>query len=63
MRFSEGSAFLEHKSMWRSYAIDAWQDLQHDHIQIGTTSFDFDHTGKVLEVHRNTGTKTTDIII
>ena len=63
MRFSEGSTFLEHKNMWRSYAIDAWQDLQHDHIQIGTTSFDFDHKGKVLQVHRNTGTGTTDILL
>jgi len=56
MRFSEGSTFLGHKNQWRSYAIDAWQDMQHDHIQIGSTEFNFNNKGKVFEVIRNTGT-------
>jgi len=55
MRFSEGGKFLEHKNQWRSYAIDAWQDMQHDHIQIGSTEFNFNNKGKVVEVIRNTG--------
>ena len=49
MRFSEGKKLLQHKNMWRS-APDAWQDLQHDSIQIGTTVFDFNHRGKITEV-------------
>ncbi|SVB79281.1 uncharacterized protein METZ01_LOCUS232135, partial [marine metagenome] len=62
MRFSEGGEFLDYKNMWRSYAIDAWQDLQHDHIQIGSTEFNFDKhrdvkdvKGRVIEITRHTG--------
>jgi|TARA_R110000764_G_scaffold14058_1_gene40388 hypothetical protein len=55
MRFSEGAEFLEYKESWRSYALDAWQDLQHDHIQIGNTQFQFNPSGKVVEVTRNLG--------
>jgi hypothetical protein len=55
MRFSEGGKFVEHKNQWRSYAIDAWLDMQQDHIQIGSTEFNFNNKGKVFEVIRNTG--------
>ena len=55
MRFSEGTEFLTYKNQWRSYVIDAWQDLQHDHIQLGTTEFSFNNRGKVIDVLRNTG--------
>ena len=53
MRFSEGPSFAHHKQMWRSYAIDGWNDLQHDHIQIGSTVFEFNNKGKVSNVTRN----------
>ena len=39
--------------MWRSYAIDGWNDLQHDLIQIGSTVFEFNNKGKVSNVTRN----------
>ncbi len=59
IRFSEGPDFAHHKKMWRSYAIDGWEDLQHDHVQIGSTIFEFNHKGKVTNVKRfeNIGTK------
>lgn len=57
MRFSEGNEFLQYKANWRSYAIDAWQDLQHGHIQIGNTQFEFNAKGKVTEVTRNLGNR------
>ena len=56
MRFSEGPEFLSYKDMWRSYAIDAWQDLQQNHIQIGSTQFGF-NKGKVTEITRNAGNR------
>ena len=59
MRFSEGPDFAHHKKMWRSYAIDGWEDLQHEHVQIGSTIFEFNDKGKVTNVKRfkNIGTK------
>ena len=59
IRFSEGPDFHHHKKLWRSYAIDGWQDLQHDHVQIGSTVFEFNHKGKVTDVKRfkNIGSK------
>ena len=63
MRFSEGSTFLGHKNQWRSYAIDAWQDMQHDHIQLGSTEFNFNNRGKIVEVIRTTGSGPKSTII
>ena len=63
MRFSEGDAFLEYKNQWRSYAIDAWQDMQQDHVQLGSTEFSFNNKGKVVEVIRNTGNGPNSTII
>jgi hypothetical protein len=57
MRFSEGPDFAHHKKMWRSYSIDGWEDLQHDHIQLGNTVFEFDNKGKVSNVTRSLNTK------
>lgn len=56
MRFSEGPEFLEHKSTWRSYIIDAWEDLRNDHIQIGSCQFNFEK-GRVVDVIRNLGSR------
>ena len=58
MRFSEGDDFLDHKSSWRSYVIDAWEDLRNDHIQIGSCQFNFEKD-KVVDIIRNLGSRST----
>lgn len=51
--YSEGQNFLTHKMRWRSAALDLWEELQHNSIQLGFTVFDFNSSGKIERVTRN----------
>lgn len=51
-RYSEGTAFLEFKSEWRSYAMEMWHILQGGWIQLGKTEFGFDKYSKCYQVFR-----------
>ena len=51
-RYSEGTAFLEYKNEWRSYALEMWHLLQGGHLQLGKTEFSFDLNGTCYQVFR-----------
>ena len=52
MRFREG-LFCNHKQMWRSYAIDGWNDYNMTYTNRISTVFEFNNKGKVSNVTRN----------
>lgn len=51
--YSEGKEFLTHKMRWRGWALDLWEELQHETAQLGSTILTFDAHGKVINVTRN----------
>jgi hypothetical protein len=51
--YSEGAQFLEHKMRWRGWALDLWEELQHETAQLGSTILTFDAHDKVINVTRN----------
>lgn len=52
IRYSEGRDFVQYKYDWRTFSLELWEYLQHEHIQLGDTEFYFDAHGKVRTVYR-----------
>lgn len=51
-RYSEGSAFLEFKNEWRSFAMELWHILQGGWIQLGQTEFGLDRYSNCYQIFR-----------